>query len=192
MYNDGVMAKKVEPTMNQKKVFDKVVEQVRNGQKVSISKAMRESGVYSESVSKIPGKITKTKGWKQLMDEHFPVDYIAKKHKQLLDSTVMLQMHFPEYSSDQEIKEVIELAGNKLIKVVISEVTYPGKKGQEDITVVKKIAYYNAPNAIIQDKALDKAYKLRGSYAAEKKDVNVKGLFSLSELASGDFYEEED
>ena len=67
-----------------------------------------------------------------------------------------------------------------------------GKKGQEDITVVKKIAYYNAPNAIIQDKALDKAYKLRGSYAAEKKDVNVKGLFSLSELASGDFYEEED
>ena len=58
MYNDGVMEKKVEPTMNQKKVFDKVVEQVRNGQKVSISKAMRESGVYSESVSKIPGQIS--------------------------------------------------------------------------------------------------------------------------------------
>lgn len=101
-------------------------------------------------------------------------------------------MHFPEYSSDQEIKEVIELAGNKLIKVVISEVTYPGKKGQEDITVVKKIAYYNAPNAMIQDKALDKAYKLRGLYAAEKQKIEHTGRFSLKELYHGKITETQD
>lgn len=153
--------------------------------------ALKKAG-YSKAIQKNPKKVLETKSFLELLDEEMPHDYVTKKHKQLMEAKVLLQLHFPEDADRTEIKETIELSGGKLVRVVVSEVTYPGKAGKDDITVTKQIAYYTVPNTIAQDKALDKVYKIRGSYAAEKKDVNVKGLFSLSELASGDFYEEED
>lgn len=71
-------------TLNQERVFKKVQEQVRNGKKVSISRAMRESGVYSPHVSKMPEKLTESKGWKELMQQHFPDEKLAALHKRIL------------------------------------------------------------------------------------------------------------
>lgn len=71
-------------TPNQRAVARVVAEQVRTGKKVSVSKAMRESGVYSAHTSKIPGKLTKSKGWEALMKEYLPDDLLAEKHNELL------------------------------------------------------------------------------------------------------------
>lgn len=167
------------PTIKQKLAFKETLE---NGG--IVGRAMKKAN-YKPSLQKNPKKLTESKGWNQLMDKYLSEATLAKKHEELLNATVLLQMHFPEYTSDKEIKMTIEKAGSKLVKTIISEVTYPGKKGKEDITVIKKIAYYAAPNTMTQDKALDKAYKLRGSYAAERKDLNLTGQVSLYELLGG-------
>jgi hypothetical protein len=52
------------------KVFEKVSEQVKNGDKPNVSGAMREVG-YSESSSKCL-KVTRTTTWQQLLDASIP------------------------------------------------------------------------------------------------------------------------
>lgn len=70
-------------TLNQTKVFDKVVNQVRKGAKVSVSGAMREVG-YSKRTSEHPDKITESEGWKELMRTHLPDKSLAELHKKFL------------------------------------------------------------------------------------------------------------
>jgi hypothetical protein len=67
------------PTVKQKEVFTKVVKGS------NISTAMRTSG-YADSTSKRTNKITKSKGWEQLMKTYIPDKQLALKHKQFLDS----------------------------------------------------------------------------------------------------------
>lgn len=57
---------------------------VENGSK-SMAQAMREAG-YSEATIKAPSKVTRSKGWQELMDEYFPQDYVAEKHKELFEA----------------------------------------------------------------------------------------------------------
>ena len=72
------------PTENQKRVAKAVLDKVAKGAKISISKEMREAG-YSESVAAHPEKITKSQGWKELMEEYLPDTLLGKKHLQLLE-----------------------------------------------------------------------------------------------------------
>ncbi len=157
----------------------------------STAKAAVKRAGYSKSVQEAPSKVTNTKSFKALLKEYLPESDVAMVHKRLLHAKVLLQMHFGEDVSRKEIKETIEEAGGKLIRVITSEVTYPGKNGKDDITVIKQVAYYSVDNTMAQDKALDKAYKLRGSYAAEKKELTMKG-FSLVELATGKLNEDDE
>ena len=66
-------------TENQKQVFSKVKEKVRKGEKVAVSKEME--GTYSKSISKQPNRLTKSKGWQELMQQYFPDEDLAKVHK---------------------------------------------------------------------------------------------------------------
>jgi len=68
-------------TIKQKRVFQKVVE---NGSPVST--AMVEVG-YSKNTAVDPGKVTRSKGWQQLMDAHLPDRLLAKKHREGLEAT---------------------------------------------------------------------------------------------------------
>lgn len=70
-------------TKNQELVAQRVAEQVGNGGKVSVSKAMR--GIYSPSVAKNPKKVTNTKGWNELMEKYLPDNHLGKKHREFLD-----------------------------------------------------------------------------------------------------------
>jgi len=54
------------PTENQKQVFKNVVNKVRKGAKISISKEMRNAG-YSKRTAEHPSKITKSIGWQELL-----------------------------------------------------------------------------------------------------------------------------
>ncbi len=68
-------------TIKQEKAFEKVVENGGN-----VSKAMREAG-YSPETAKTPQKLTDSKGWLELLEEHLPDSLITEKHRQLLTKT---------------------------------------------------------------------------------------------------------
>lgn len=72
-------------TIKQKKAF---LETGVNGG--IISKAMLKAG-YSESVSKRTDKLTNTKGWEELMEQHLPDKLLAEKHQELLNAEIIIR-----------------------------------------------------------------------------------------------------
>lgn len=67
-------------TLLQQRTIDKLVE---NGGK-SVSSAMVKAG-YSPATAKNPEKLTKSKGWQQLMKKYLSDGKLAALHKKLLD-----------------------------------------------------------------------------------------------------------
>lgn len=69
------------PTTKQRGAFNKMVE---NGG--SMGKIMKDSG-YSEAMAKNPHKLTQSKGFQEILEQHGLDDVtLAKKHKELLES----------------------------------------------------------------------------------------------------------
>jgi len=68
-------------TLKQKKTFKAMVENGGN-----VSRAMRKSG-YSSAMAKNPQKLTRSKGWSELMDEYLPDELLARKNLALLNKT---------------------------------------------------------------------------------------------------------
>lgn len=66
-------------TVRQKKVFKEVV----NGS--TISGAMVKAG-YSASTAKRTNKVTRTKGWAELIEKELPDGLLAARHRELLNS----------------------------------------------------------------------------------------------------------
>lgn len=71
-------------TLRQKKAFDKALENGGN-----VSKAMSESD-FSPAMAKNPQKLTRSKGWQELMDKYLPEEKLAKIHKQVLEKKEIL------------------------------------------------------------------------------------------------------
>lgn len=149
-------------TIRQKKAFDKLAE---NGG--IVSKAMLAAG-YSEISSKTPKKLTDSEGWKELMDKHLGDTKLSKKHDQLLNAVSLERMNFSENDTDEDVEKVVaKMEGYKLLKIV-------NIYNSEKTEITGKYAYVKAPDNMTQEKALDKAYKLKGYYAPEKsQNVNV-------------------
>lgn len=68
------------PTVRQKRAFKEVVKGS------SLTGAMKSVG-YSLETAKRTNKLTKTKGWKELMDSYLPDKDLAKAHKEGLRAT---------------------------------------------------------------------------------------------------------
>ena len=75
------------PTLKQKRAFKEVG--VNGG---NISKAMKVAG-YSPSASKRTDKLTRTKGWEQLMKQELPDGLLAKRHRALLNKNETIIVH---------------------------------------------------------------------------------------------------
>jgi hypothetical protein len=143
------------PNLRQKIAFKNVVE---NGR--SVSRAMRDAG-YSPKTAVDPSKLTKSKSWKQLMDQYLPESLLAQEHKKLLQHKMLDYFTFPKMMKNDEIKANVESNGLKLISIRESE------KG--------RMAFYSIDDANAKSKGIDMAYKLRGSYASEKLELNANG-----------------
>ena len=65
-------------TIKQKLVFKEVV------RGSTIKSAMVKAG-YSKETSKRTNKVTRTKGWQELLEQHLPDSVLAKKHRELLN-----------------------------------------------------------------------------------------------------------
>lgn len=96
------------------------------------------------------------------IEDALPEDTLANKHEELLHSMSLEKMYFDEEDDDELIRDVVaKMPGYTLLHIVA--------KCNKDGTVISKYAYVSAPNALVQDKALDKAYKILGKYAPEKR-----------------------
>lgn len=80
-------------TLRQKKVFKEVV----NGS--TISSAMVKAG-YSLSTAKRTNKVTRTKGWEEMMEQHLPDSLLAKTHKEGLKASKT------QYKNNNETGEI--------------------------------------------------------------------------------------
>jgi len=72
------MENKIEPTQKHKTAFKKIVED--GGKK---GESMIKAG-YSKNTAKTPTKMTKTKGWEQLLKQYLPDKKLAEVHSKLL------------------------------------------------------------------------------------------------------------
>lgn len=136
---------------------------VGNGGK--IGPAMIEAG-YSPATADTPGKLTSTKSWQELVQEFLPDSLLAEKHEQLLRATHLEHMVFPPGAPDEEIKTLLSEVNCHVRKIRKSEMQ-------------KHVWFWARDNRAVKD-GLDLAYKLKGSFAPEKKEFS--GTFSLVNL----------
>ncbi len=159
------MKNRVSPTTKQKKAYKEIVENGRN-----LGEGMIEAG-YSENTAKAPTKMTKTKGWEQLMKTNLPDKDLAKVHKQLLSSTRIEHMVFP---LDIEDKEIINLLGS--VNCIV-------RKFQHSETQTH--VWFWCSNDKSRKEALDMAYKLKGRYK-EKPLVEIRNHFTNVKITIDD------
>jgi phage terminase small subunit len=104
------------------------------------------------------------------IQEALPDGLLAEKHLELLQAVTLSSFKFSKHDTDEDIRELVNsIPGHEIMYI---RTNYDSNK----IDIVDKTAYLKIPDSIAQDKALDKAYKLKGSYAAEKTtslNVNV-------------------
>lgn len=147
-------------TIKQERAFKEVVEKGR-----PVSKAMVDVG-YSKNTAVAPSKLTRSKGWKELVDKYIPEKDLLRKHKELLNQKKLDYFVFPKAMTDEEIQEHVESAGLEMIVIKHSD------KG--------KLAFYSINDAMSQQKAVDMAYKLKGSYADTDKGGNKILIVNVS------------
>lgn len=139
-------------TIRQKKAFKKTLE---NGGVVS--KAMSSSD-YSQAMISNPQILTRSKGWKELMDQYLSDEKLARAHDELLNQTKIEYFVFPKSMQDDEIEAKVNDVGLEVINI------RDGEKG--------RYAFYKTIDSQARKSALDMAYKLKGSYAPDKS-VNL-------------------
>lgn len=142
------------PTVKQKVAFKKVVEGS------NLTNAMKVAG-YSVETSKRTNKLTRTKGWEELMEEYLPEEELARAHKEMLNAGVIERIGFEKDIEDEVILEVFKKAKG-------CKVLYIRHYENSDKTAYVQVIDNNA-----RKNALEMAYKLKGSYAPEKS-VQVK------------------
>lgn len=141
-------------TRNQEKVLAIVVKDIKKGRKVSVSRSMRESGAYSESYAEQPQKLTESKGWKELVNEHLGDNFNVLRLRKLFDQKRVEYFTFSKNLDDDAIRAAVEDAGLEVINISYTE------QG--------KLAWYSTDDVMAVTKALDMLHKIKGVYLADR------------------------
>lgn len=150
------MKKKQKLTRKQSKFVD-IYAKTGNGTK----SALESYDVKNESVaSSIASENLRKPEIQKAIQEYFPDDFLAEKHKELFDHVSLQYFVFSKKMEDEEITQ--HMAQNGLTVVNIRE----SDKG--------KFAYYTIVDKEARKSAVDMAYKLKGSYAPVKQDVKAE------------------
>lgn len=91
--------------------------------------------------------------------DRFSDEELEKHHKELLNQKQVAYFVFPKFMDDDEIEEKVNAAGFNVIVIRF------GEKG--------KYAFYSISDANAKKSALDMAYKIKGTYAPEKKSIEI-------------------
>lgn len=74
-----------------------------------LGKAIRKTGVYSETVASRVNKITSTKSWQAIMAEYMPEEHLALRHSELLDKRDTETIYDETKNADGSITKVARL-----------------------------------------------------------------------------------
>lgn len=91
------------------------------------------------------------------IQEALPDEMLGEKHRKLFEQKELAYFTFSKNMSDEEIEGHVTSAGLQVI------IIRPSDKG--------KLAFYSIDNSQAISKALDMAYKVKGTYAPEKSIV---------------------
>lgn len=134
-----------------------------------------EKAWYSEAVISTPDKVFWSKAIINALEDAWLTDeFLSKKHLELIQAHTIAKMPFPAWTEPEimkkELEENVPWARYISFDPVINQ----------DWDEYMRYAKFSVPDRLTQDKALDKAYKIKWSYAPEKHDVDVKvSLLSL-------------
>ena len=146
-----------------KKVLNNISENLgkkgKGNRGVSIKQAMLDKG-YSESYAN-SGQIKKTRSWNILMSDVLNDEFLMKEHMELFRAKQVERFIFPTRLKDEEIIEMVNEAGFKVITI------RPSPLG--------KMAFYSIANARAKKDALDFAYKLKGKFTPEEINLKFSG-----------------
>lgn len=155
---------KKEASPRMKKAIDIIV---ANRGNIGVGEALKEAG-YSKSISKNPHQITRSKSYRDYLDQvGLTSSYLSKKHRQLSQASKLETAVFDHIRkgkkkirhTDEQIRLAIEgtedaPTGNKITFI---------KEGSDC-----RVAYFRSPDNIVQKGALDMAFKVRGDYTADR------------------------
>ena len=131
------------PTAKQRQAVERLAENVRNPNPKSTGEILREVG-YTTSLSESPTKVTKSKGFLELLEQHLPDDKLTKAHLEVLDTKKIEHMVFPLSMTDDDITELVESVNGVVQKFQHSEtanhVWYWAADGKLKLDAVK-LAY---------------------------------------------------
>lgn len=155
-------------TVRQKELARRIAGKMRKNEKVIEYKEALDVG-YSENTARAITDIKSRKGFKEAFEEAFPDKYLEKKQRQVLESWEIKKIPYGTVKP-QEAKTHAKKRGFDVISAYQAF-------GQTYVCVM-------APDPYAIDKGLDKAYKVKGSYAPEKiQNVNPFDGMSDEELA---------
>lgn len=148
------MAKKKRRTAR-KVVLKKIInDNLRNNQPLIREKLMLQAG-YSKAYVRTSGKSGSKKTFQEVLTEIFPDDEVAAVEKGQLYATQIAHYVFPATMDDDLIRDVVESYPNCYVTHIVQSETW-------------KRAYYSSPDNNAVGKSLDRIYKQKGHYAAEK------------------------
>lgn len=136
-------------TMKQKKVMKVLSDNIG----MPIGQAMRKVG-YSKITSKTPQRLTNSKGWEELMEQHLPDKLLAAKHKELLMVPKKvrtfikgdLSTEYEELDSNA-VKAGLDMAYKLKGKYAAEKIDNPGQiDAIEQLTETVKMMIENASN----------------------------------------------
>ncbi len=129
----------------------------------NLSKAIRDSGLYSPNQALHPEKITNSLTWSEVVEEQLGDDLLMAKHQELLNSTRIDHLVFPkgpkknvdklegeDVLSDEDIIEMLAEVNCKTRRIVHGE-------------TARHVYFWSSDNKAKKE-ALDMAYKLKGRY----------------------------
>jgi len=116
-------------TENQKIVFNRIIKKVEKGGKISVSGEMK--GVYKKATCKNPSKVTKTKGWNQLMNEYLPDSMLAERHKAMLTTPIKFRRYIKGDLETEEESLDVQAVGKGLDMAYKLKGRYKEEKSEE-------------------------------------------------------------
>ena len=136
------------PSINAKRVAERVLETVRKGQKVSVSKIAREEG-YSPEYAKQPGRITSQPAFRAVMEKAGLDDaFLSKRARQLVNAEDLQKLDFshdefdPLTFTDEDLQDLVKsIPAFRFIRIV------QGKRFRR--------VYFAAPDRLTQKAMLE-------------------------------------
>jgi hypothetical protein len=132
-------------------------EYLSNGNK-STEAAMKVFGLSYEAAAVKASRLIKSDKFGAVLNKGITDEDLQEAHRKLLNHKRVEYFVFPRAMKDDEITDKVESAGLKII--VIKD----GEKG--------RYAFYSNPDPAAVSKALDMSYKIKGTYAPEKKEIS--------------------